>query len=222
MTRALALLLLLLGACCLSGCVGADESEAWAEEEPERQPVEWEGQEEREERERRVSAAPDPTDPNFARPGRRRVSLARGSGWEVRARGGQPVETFASAEGPVGFEPSDPRQTPAKRVVAEDRPGPWLTVPSQAPRISQEEPEAERTPLRLKAEGVELVPGRCGPVPVARYGLDWRPEHEWRLGQDEDPEPWLKPIPPLPLPPPPKPSELEVKEAPVGTWSEAR
>lgn len=219
---------LALGACgLLSGCVGASESEAWAEEEPETRPVKWEGEEREEPRERRVSSStsPRPGDPGFAQTGaRRRVAIAGGGGWRVTTRGGQPVETFASAEGPAGFEPSDPRQAPAKRVVVEDRPGPWLTVPSQAPAPSEDDPTAERTPLRLKAEGVNLVPGECGPVPVARYGLDWRPAREWRIGQDEEAEPWLRPVPPLPLPPAPKPSEGEIleAEAPAGSWSEAR
>lgn len=218
--------ILALGACgLLSGCVGASESEAWAEEEPQTRPVEWEGEGEREPRERRVSSAagPRPGDPGFAQAGaRRRVAVARGRGWRVTSSGGQPVETFASAEGPAGFEPSDPRQVPAKRVVEDDRPGPWLTVPSQVKTQPLDGPE--RTPLRLKAEGVELVAGECGPVPVARYGLDWRPEREWRLGQDEDPEPWLRPVPPLPLPPLPKPGDEEVleAEAPAGSWYEAR
>jgi hypothetical protein len=219
---------LALGACgVLSGCVGASESEAWADDEPQGRPVEWEGEERDEPRQRRVSSAspgsPGPGDPDFARPGPRR-RVASGKGWRVTSRGGQPVETFASAEGPVGFEPSDPRQAPAQRVVTEDPPGPWLTVPSQAPGPLGEDPSTERTPLRLKAEGVELVSGECGPVPVARYGLDWRPAREWRVGQDENPEPWLRPVPPLPLPPAPKPNEGEVleAEAPAGSWYEAR
>lgn len=223
--RAIALVgaLALMGS---TGCVGASESEAWADDEaPESRPVDWEGKEGKS-RERRVSSrsrALRPSDPGFARPGDRRVSIAEGDGWQVTTRGGTPVETFASAEGPVGFEPRDPRQAPAKRVVGNDRPGPWLVVPSRAPEtFAGGDENPQRTPLRLKAEGVELVPGECGLVPVARYGLDWRPAREWRVGQDENPEPWLQPVPPLPLPPAPKPGEVQEAEVPAGSWIEAR
>ncbi|MBL4844436.1 MAG: hypothetical protein JKY65_02825, partial [Planctomycetes bacterium] len=106
---------------------------------------------------------------------------------------------------------------------AADRPGPWLTVPSQAPETSVEDlRQPTRTPLRMRAEGVELVPGECGLVPVARYGLDWRPAREWRIGQDAEAEPWLRPIPTLPLPPLPKPGEIKEAEVPAGSWIEAR
>ena len=225
----MALLALSLG--CV-GCVGSAEADAWAEEEERpTAPVEWEGSEgeRRERRDRRVSAQSGSQvgEPGFAQPsgaGRRRVAIGEGPGWRVSATGGQPVETFASAEGPVGFAPRDPRDPPPERQPAADQPGPWLTVPSQAPGTSAEDAaKPKRTTLGVRAEGVDLVPeGHCGHVPVARYGLDWRPAREWRLGQDADAEPWLRPVPPLPLPPLPKPGEIQETEVPVGSWIEAR
>lgn len=208
-----------LGLSTLVGCVGADESDAWRDEERSEAPApRWEG------RGKSRSGEKSREDKVSQERGRSARRVASGSGWEVSASGGRPVETFASAEGPVGFAPADPAEPEvAPPPPSDPSVGPWLEVPTQA--AAPGEPEGpRRTPLRLRAEGVELVSGRCGPVPVARYGLDWRPEREWRLGQDEDPEPWLRPVDPPPLPPLEAEAEPELKEAgpPVGSWIEAR
>lgn len=219
MSRAAGFALCAVCALATLGCVGADESDAWAVEETrEGPPPTWEGD-------------PDDWSKEDARPRQRdeRVSraqrnVAEGEGWRVTATGAaRPVETFASADGPVGFAPADPPSDDAPAPSTDAAPAaPWVEVPSEELPPGAAAPE--RTRLRLRAEGVELAPGRCGPVPVARYGLDWRPEREWRLGQDEDPTPWLRPLPPPPLPPLPTEAEPTVEEAetPAGSWIEAR
>ncbi|MGE0711797.1 MAG: hypothetical protein AB7N76_30780 [Planctomycetota bacterium] len=147
----------------------------------------------------------------------------------VTVSNGRPVDTFASASAPAGFAPAQ-GTAPAAAAPAEPKPAPaapWVEAPTKDehpdPRVAREGGPG----LRLKAEGVSLTKGHCGPVPVARYGLDWRPEREWTPGaEDAPPDPWsLRKDPRLPPVPPPEPVPVPTVEehgTPAGSWLEAR
>jgi len=148
--------------------------------------------------------------------GRRERVVAEGSGWQVTTTG-RPVETFDSAGKPsTNFAPRDvTAPPPRKRIQPADPASPWVAVPDeQEPADPREVAGPPRRGVRVKAVGVDLVPGRCGPAPVARYGLDW--------SEEEGPQPGAAPaagdstaeararrvLPPTRLPPvPPKPEE---------------
>ena len=148
--------------------------------------------------------------------GPRERVVAEGSGWRVTSTG-RPVETFDSAGKPSSnFAPRDVvGAPPQKRIQPADPASPWVAVPDQGDAADPREVAGPpRRSVRVKAVGVELVPGRCGPAPVARYGLDWSEEEERppsaapEAGDATAEARARSVLPPTRLPPvPPKPEE---------------